>query len=353
MATAVFAFGNISRVGGTERRMAEVCSALASMEVGVHVVFRSAQISASVENIFNQPGVSITARKGWLPYLGHLFRLSRKEARIVSFGLKPSMAARIVRCIRGKKVVHSMARNGLDYTWPRYFHLADWLTSRLVDTYITNSRAAEAHLIKQRIPEERIEVLISGLPAHWYKRADDAGIPIIKNPRVIMVGNSRPEKNQKLGIEALIATRVPVTLDVYTDDATDLRKAVSDRIGSQLNISYHEGVMVTPERYDRADILLHPSLSESLPRTVLEGTARGCVVVAFDTGDTAEIVDESRSTILPVGASSDELSDALSAVFNQLPSLRRSRPVSTAGNDVETYTQKLAALIGLQVARQG
>lgn len=45
------------------------------------------------------------------------------------------------------------------------------------------------------------------------------------------------------------------------------------------------------ELYSRASVVISPSFYETLPGTLIEGQASGCVPVAFDSGGQSDIID--------------------------------------------------------------
>jgi glycosyltransferase involved in cell wall biosynthesis len=116
---------------------------------------------------------------------------------------------------------------------------------------------------------------------------------------VVMVGNARPEKNQLFGLRAANAADIPdLRVRVYTDDATRLARAWASTPGAdQLEVEFREGEEVDPQTMASAAILLHPSVSESLPRVVLEAVSQATWVVASDVGDTRAAVGQCGEVI--------------------------------------------------------
>lgn len=64
--------------------------------------------------------------------------------------------------------------------------------------------------------------------------------------------------------------------------------------------------------YDQIDILLIPSRSEGFGLTAIEGMARGCVVVASNTGGLPEVVVDGKVGLLHQPESIDDLADKIS-----------------------------------------
>lgn len=75
--------------------------------------------------------------------------------------------------------------------------------------------------------------------------------------------------------------------------------------------------------YDRIDILLMPSRSEGFGLTAIEGMARGCVLVAANTGGLPEIVLDGKVGLLHVPEDVQSLKDRVSMLVNNLAELER------------------------------
>lgn len=180
-------------------------------------------------------------------------------------------------------------------------HWADRFTQKMVDLYITNSKAARSHLLDHGLDDHRVAVAPSALPGSWYE--EQATTP---SPKFVMVGNSRPEKNQINGVRAFLAANLPTTLTVFTDDATEVNSYLAQVADSKRDKVFAvEGHQMEPKDYDKYGVLLHPSLSESLPLTIMEAQSRGCFVVASDTGDTSRLITEDSGLLIDPVAQTD------------------------------------------------
>ena len=73
------------------------------------------------------------------------------------------------------------------------------------------------------------------------------------------------------------------------------------------------------EYYDRIDILLMPSRSEGFGLTAIEGMARGCVVVASDTGGLPEVVTDGETGLLHRPESVDDLAEKVLTLLHYPP----------------------------------
>lgn len=75
--------------------------------------------------------------------------------------------------------------------------------------------------------------------------------------------------------------------------------------------------------YDRIDILLMPSRSEGFGLTAIEGMARGCVVVAADTGGLPEVVKDGETGLLHRCGQVRDIADKVNGLLSEPERLRR------------------------------
>lgn len=294
--------------------MAEVAERLT--DLGVEVVslywgeprdsaFMSLMRSACTE-VIASPRV-MALRREWA---------KRRPDFVMAFGMRASLFTRFCSPTDSRRGLVAMARNGLDYQWSRSLNVVDRLTQGRVDVYVANSQAVADSLQARGIHDPKVRVVRSALPAGWSSRPTSG-----KDPRLFaMVGNSRPEKNHEFGVEAFAAARIPATLRVYTDDGSvslGIWKRMLHR-NPDAKLEVVEGHRLAPEDYDPVAVLLHPSLSESLPRTVLEARARGCFVIASDVGDVASAI--TGGGIIPHSFDIGEWSTAIQRAYRHAAS---------------------------------
>lgn len=310
---ALLVWGDVTGVGGTETRMAEVIRHWQSLGRTTISVMLTAEKRSPLRLLLTSSGSEVIQT-----------RASRDIARIVrrrrprfvaAFGLRASLAVRALR-LPARLQRHSWphvidARNGLEMTRRRSLWLIDRLTQGLVDTFLANSDAAAAELTSRGFAAHRVKVLHSAIGEAWQRPT------AVSNPEptsVVMVGNARPEKQQWLGLEVFAQLPQPATLTVFTNNAHELRAQWSGLVSNARGtVTFREGCSVTPEDLERAAIMLHPSSSESAPRCLMEGRVCGCHVVAFDVGDTRRIVADG-GTVVPPGDDAGLLA-ALSAAL--------------------------------------
>ena len=63
--------------------------------------------------------------------------------------------------------------------------------------------------------------------------------------------------------------------------------------------------------YDQIDILLMPSRSEGFGLTAIEGMARGCVVVASNTGGLPEVVKDKEVGLLHAQENTEDMTEKI------------------------------------------
>ena len=133
---------------------------------------------------------------------------------------------------------------------------------------------------------------------------------------------------------------------VYTSGGTGLDLQLHTH-GLEERVTVVRNHALTPADYDAADVLLHSSRAESLPRAVLEALARGLTVVATDVGDVAALVGSCGRVVPPADR------DAMVAALDQAIDAARApvpADVAQARQDrcprQATVVRDLRALIG-------
>lgn len=290
--TCVFLWGRAVGIGGTERRMGEAITHLSSLGHRVECWFPQGDGGP-----LQQFAVDSGARVRMQSPIAESRELRRRPDVVVALGLNASIRARSARVVAGLRWPLIDARNGLEMGRGRLVWRADATTQYAVTRYVCNSEAAAEKLREEGICSSRVAVVPSALGQRWHQRADVPRDPDL----IMMVGNSRPEKNHLFGLRAVLAADVPgVRVSVYTDDAAPLRRQWKAVPGHEkLQVEFNEGSSVGPRELASAGTLVHPSVSESLPLTVLEALSQGTRVVATDVGDTRSAVGNS-GTVVPV-----------------------------------------------------
>lgn len=337
-------WGDIRGLGGTESRMIAVSQHLDLNGIRARFLIRARDSNSQFVEAVDAAGVEYDVASSWWS----LARAVRRHSptTIWTFGLKQSLFLRLLRVLRVYSAPTFMARNGLDFGWPSWMFRSDRLSQKYVDAYVTNSVRAAEHLTDSGIQKRKVHFVSSGISEEWLENRKSR-----VQRSILMVGNSRPEKNQAVALRAFLESNIDTTLTIYTDQAGPLRELMdSYESTAHGRVELVEGVRVTPEVYDAAGILLHPSLSESLPLAVLEATARGCHVVASDVGDIGAIVPIAQLEIIDPQSKSSIIS-GLRAANTRVSADDYERPTGNVkGNDI--YSRELIDLVNRVIAHR-
>lgn len=276
-----FVVADSDRIGGSERRLADAIPLLlaAGDEVSVRTLTPPKNRTAT---LLAAAGAQVTDLRGAL-----CSHPADSRHVVMTFGHRASLITRLRKPRLGSACELWQAQVGLDPGRSRPVRAADRVTRGAVDLVLANSHAAAAHAVDVTgFDRHRVHVIESGLPAEWLR-------PTPKQPgtrTAAMIGSDRPMKNLAGGIRVFADSSEPgESLVVFTDDASGPRELVA-RLGLTDRVTVHEHVVVQPSDHAGFAALLQPSLSESLPRVVLEAIAQQTPVAAYDVGDTARWV---------------------------------------------------------------
>jgi glycosyltransferase involved in cell wall biosynthesis len=179
----------------------------------------------------------------------------------------------------------------------------------LVRGVVCNSRSAYALAVEgYRVPPSRVFVVPSAIDSDWLGPLSEQRMAPGGLVRVAMVGSARSEKNLLHAFQAFAALErvTSANLVVYSADAS-IHREVAGKAGANA-VTFVEDHLVAKEDLDRVDVLLHPSVSESLPRAVIEALARGVAVVA---GPLPEFEGLDRPSVIVEPADSDSVAEGL------------------------------------------
>jgi glycosyltransferase involved in cell wall biosynthesis len=147
--------------------------------------------------------------------------------------------------------------------------------------------------------------------------------------RVLMLGRMAHWKGQLLGLRALAACRTPRRLAVTVAGGTwfgetghqdKVRRFAREHPELHVDVAGHVDEVV--ELIDRHDVLLHTSLMpEPFGQVIVQGMARGRIVVAADRGGPAEVIRSGRDGLLYRMGSEDDLARTLEQVAGDGPEL--------------------------------
>lgn len=330
---------SVDGIGGTETRLIEMAASLSQAGYRVHHLLSSPgaqRLRGHLEAHSRDPVASALST-------AHLVRSiwAVRPDLIIAPSMRSSLLTRAYCSLRRGGVRNVMPRSGLDFGrgWPYY--LADLLTSSAVNKYIVNSQEVGRHLEAHGIPASKVSWLPSALPRRWWDEPRTGHRP----PVVAMIGNSRPEKNHTFGVRVFRESGIAGTLRVFTNNPREVRaewEALEDVQDQTLEI--FQNVEVLPSDYDGIRVILHPSISESLPRTLLEAGARGCRMVTADVGAVRSV------TITGPCLKGYDLQEWAAALRTQFSRPSAPSAVQTVPYDTEAYAREFLQTAGLPVA---
>jgi glycosyltransferase involved in cell wall biosynthesis len=196
-----------------------------------------------------------------------------------------------------------------------YLEILERYTSRFALKNIAVSQSVKDNIKRFGIPEEKIEVIYSGIelndPAPWREKGEAA------NGRVKILFVGRIDENK--GVLDVIRAAKIVKQRGYTfkmefvgDGA--LRKECEQLVeeyGLSREISFLGYLKSPRELFLASDIFVSASYSEGLPLNIIEAMGCGLPVIATAVGGVTEIVDDRENGILIPTREVRELANAL------------------------------------------
>jgi glycosyltransferase involved in cell wall biosynthesis len=195
----------------------------------------------------------------------------------------------------------------------RAFGLADRVVGSLADLHIAISKGLARYLAdREGFDEDAFEVV------HYGIEPGPEPPPVPEAPRLAIVGRLIPIKGHDALLRALATVRgdVPgITLEIAGEGSldADLRATVT-RLGLDDVVSFLGHVPRVAEVFERAQIVVVPSLGEGFGMVALEAMERGRPVIASAVGGLPEIVDDGRTGLLVPPSDADALAAAIRAL---------------------------------------
>jgi len=313
--------------GGTERQFVTMTNALADGAFQVHTACLS-QSGAFLEDLPGveefSPGKNLFGLQSQRTRLALARRMRELGVRVAhAFDFYANvMLIPAARMARVPVVIGSHRQLG-DLMTPAKFLLQKQLF-RLCDAVVCNSRAAADRL---GLPASKLNVIPNALPDAAFEEAI-AAIPRKDSKfRVGMVARMNdPVKNHRGFIK--MAARIARDLrDVEFILAGDgpIRSEI-ETLAAELGVANH--CLFLGDRRDISavlaslDVLVQPSLSESLSNVILEGMAGGVPVVAARVGGNPELIVDGQTGVL-TGLSEEELAIAVTTLLRDADARHR------------------------------
>lgn len=127
-------------------------------------------------------------------------------------------------------------------------------------------------------------------------------------------------------------------------------KTISSGLSDSVSFAGRQPQDRLQEFYDKIDILLMPSRSEGFGLTAVEGMARGCILVAADTGGLPEVVRNGKEGYLHRPEDLKDLSDKIKYLIkdhNRMTILSKATLQRARDFSSEKYNAKIRALYEL------
>ena len=192
----------------------------------------------------------------------------------------------------------------------RVFGLADRAVGSLADLHIAISEGLARYLAEREgFDVETFEIV------HYGIEPGPPPTPLPGAPRLAIVGRLIPIKGHDVLLRALAAARddVPgITLEIAGEGALEdeLRATVS-RLELDDVVTFLGHVPEAGRVFERAEVVVVPSLGEGFGMVALEAMERGRPVIASAVGGLPEIVDDGRTGLLVPSSDDDALAAAI------------------------------------------
>ncbi len=198
------------------------------------------------------------------------------------------------------------------YLWRRIW-IRRWLLRHATAVAVPSQVLRDLAIHRWRVPEDRVHYLPNGVDLDHFRPGTRAGdAPVV----IGHVGHLRPEKNQRLLIEAFARSVAKTTarLRIYGDgpEEADLRQLAAAR-GLADTVEFKGVVADTAPVYHAMDVFALSSRTEQMPLTVLEAMASGLPIASTDVGDVRSMIAASNHRLI---APKDDV-PALAAVLDR------------------------------------
>lgn len=306
--------------GGTERQFVTMANALhgGAFEVHTACLSRAGAFLSCVPEVEEfSPGTNLfglSSQRARFALARRMRELRVSVAHAFDFYANVMLipAARMARV----PVVIGSHRQLGDLMTPAKFSLQKQFF-RLCDAVVCNSRAAADRLTG--LAARKLQVVPNALPDSAFEPA----IPVLpcdqSKLRVGMVARMNdPVKNHRgfLQMAARIVTAFPNVEFVLAGDGP-MRREI-EQIAAELKLS--SNTIFLGDRRDipavlaSIDVLVQPSLSESLSNVILEAMAAGIPIVAGRVGGNPELIVDGQTGVL-TGLNEEELADAVAVLL--------------------------------------
>jgi len=292
-----------SELGGAERSLTRMVKASKSVEYQLATLAGNGPWSDWARTLGLQPlmfGASANqSEKLSLTAFIRVVRYLRKDPPDILYvcGVLASFFLRLCRPLLPQLYLIHGVRSNLNSSsnLDKFFRIMESWTHKLVDAWITNSRAARETLITAcRIPEAKVSVIYNGLE-HLPKGV----IPLRDRPiEILTVANLSPRKGYKEYLEVIrqVVNAYPEARFVFVgrDDMDgEIQAAIADA-GLSDFVRWDGFQTDVSQWYQHARVFVLPSLwGEGSPTSILEAFSFNVPVIAYSNDGIPELVSDS------------------------------------------------------------
>jgi glycosyltransferase involved in cell wall biosynthesis len=223
------------------------------------------------------------------------------------------------------------------------YRLLESQTRSRVDAFVAVSQSLYGEMIHRGYPKERTVAIPNGIDLDAFQPLGEKQIEVVRGrlglrphqPFLLAVGNFRPVKNHALLLEAMVQVRnlfpdVFLLLVGHGPLKSQYLQMIRERsLEANVRVMAPVGRKL-PLLLGSADVLIHPSKTESFGLVVAESIACGTPVVATRVGALPELVKEGETGLLVESESILSLAQAVCALIAE-PAAREQ--FSKAGMD--------------------
>jgi glycosyltransferase involved in cell wall biosynthesis len=206
----------------------------------------------------------------------------------------------------------------LSVTYPIFKRnfVCKWLLKKLADIYIAQSKYVSQLLIDLGIPSAKIKIVPNGINVSLFQPEKHEKIENL----ILFVGRILESKGLHLLLKSLELIREPVQLVIIGPLAgeSSYHEKIFRLVAKINEKTVHKVTYVGPKQpkeiikyYQRASIVVVPSLAESFGNVILEALACGTPVIASNVGGIPEIIKQNENGILVPPNNVDKLADAI------------------------------------------
>ena len=280
--------------------------------------------------LFSKDGVRLGGVKSIIFLLKKLWKIKlifKPDVVHVQY-MAPGAIPIILLKLMGQKSIVATAHTNADVYGAKAMKLLKFLQSHVLRTFTCITLRAEKKFFGSC---SLFDPSIRRIPAHAHYTIYNA------LPGYIQISDNKKENNDIIIIGVVSRLEhikgmdlvVPAFAKVYEKNKNvrllvvgdgSLRQQMEDdanRFHLKSNIEFvgRQEQAALQSYYDKIDVLLMPSRSEGFGLTAIEGMARGCVLVASNTGGLPEVVREDYVGLLHQPESVDDLANKISCLI--------------------------------------